>query len=78
LALARLDLQVLTPTFRHFLDRLRDGAQLNSTIGLKECLGCELINADEDLEDCSWFQLHFPEVLQLAHALETFKVLSMD
>ena len=72
----RMDLTVLIPAFRHFLDRLVDGAQLSPSLDIKNTLGYESTDADHVLLDLDWFETYFPEAPLLKHALAAFKLLS--
>ena len=78
LALPNLQLPVLLPIFRHFLERLRDGATSDPTHLLRDWLVHEPVDPNTDLADLAWFDRHFPVSPQLAHAVATFRALSRD
>ena len=78
LALPNLQLPVLLPIFRHFIERLRDGATSDPTHLLRDWLGHEPVDPNTDLADLAWFDRHFPASPQLAHAVATFRTLARD
>lgn len=73
-----LDLPVLLPVFRHFLNRLRDGFSADPQHPLKVWLANEPVNESTVLDDLPWFADHFPEQALMSHAVATFRTLSGD